>query len=591
MSLERLQERQKQEEREQKKNPHFYLMTLRSNLLLDATRKGNLSRFMNHSCAPNCVTQKWIVNGRLRIGIFAKRPIRKGVELTFDYKFVRFGKDAQVCLCGEGVCKGTIGQSMPSSKEKTREPPESSHDEDSSSADSSSDEDEVPHVKMPKTRTQMERLARSLLREIKREFVLDALKALAAARKSYPNLLAEFLRDMHGLQTLSLILGQSWRDFEVVGAIVGILEDLSIPAKNAIIVSRDLLEDARIEERLGRLSCILRQRNEGKQLADNDEGKRQELAGRIERLLENWKGLVRVYKIPKISAESKQSDTVTAKVPSVVGYSLKPTMNSITRPNIAVDFRSSPVRLQQEVSRPLAVPVVIDRSVPEIKPIPKQSFQKSSDVSKQSRSSDDDCWRRVVLDDGRSYYYHIESMETRWQKPEKNSSQPTPQPQPQTAQTVNTDEGVEAIIARAREAALKKLEEKSERRIESNGLCRSLSSSSSSEGLGRKKKRPTSKDKGSLQMSLSNSSTTSTEQTSSNITDQVSQLVVSHLSRAAIRSQLGDQFKKIARRLTHAIVEKEERRQSQREFTLSEKRNKIVHYIDGYLKNHGYRID
>lgn len=45
---------------------------------IDAGPKGNLSRFMNHSCQPNCVTQKWNVNGDLRIGLFAVQDIAMG---------------------------------------------------------------------------------------------------------------------------------------------------------------------------------------------------------------------------------------------------------------------------------------------------------------------------------------------------------------------------------------------------------------------------------------------------------------------------------------------------------------------------------
>ena len=72
-------------------NPHFYFMSLGAAELIDATLKGNVSRFMNHSCNPNCETQKWVVNGYLRIGIFATRDIPAGTELTFDYKFRRYG--------------------------------------------------------------------------------------------------------------------------------------------------------------------------------------------------------------------------------------------------------------------------------------------------------------------------------------------------------------------------------------------------------------------------------------------------------------------------------------------------------------------
>ena len=37
---------------------HFYFMALKSDAIIDATLKGNCSRFINHSCEPNCETQK-----------------------------------------------------------------------------------------------------------------------------------------------------------------------------------------------------------------------------------------------------------------------------------------------------------------------------------------------------------------------------------------------------------------------------------------------------------------------------------------------------------------------------------------------------
>ena len=88
---------------------HHYFMTLRSDEIIDATQRGNYSRFMNHSCDPNCETQKWTVNGRLRVGFFSIKPIAKGEELTFDYQFQRFGSDAQRCYCGALKCRGFIG--------------------------------------------------------------------------------------------------------------------------------------------------------------------------------------------------------------------------------------------------------------------------------------------------------------------------------------------------------------------------------------------------------------------------------------------------------------------------------------------------
>lgn len=53
-----------------------------------------MSRFLNHSCGPNCETQKWQVGGDLRVGFFAKKDIAAGEELTFDYKLERYGYEA-----------------------------------------------------------------------------------------------------------------------------------------------------------------------------------------------------------------------------------------------------------------------------------------------------------------------------------------------------------------------------------------------------------------------------------------------------------------------------------------------------------------
>lgn len=49
--------------------------------IIDAGPKGNLSRFMNHSCQPNCETQKWTVNGDVRVGLFALENISAGNKL------------------------------------------------------------------------------------------------------------------------------------------------------------------------------------------------------------------------------------------------------------------------------------------------------------------------------------------------------------------------------------------------------------------------------------------------------------------------------------------------------------------------------
>ncbi|CAG8453582.1 3083_t:CDS:10, partial [Scutellospora calospora] len=88
---------------------HFYFMSLQAGEVIDATDKGCVARFMNHSCAPNCYVQKWMVGEKYRIGIFALRNVQEGEELTFDYNAERYGSEAQACHCGEPNCRGIIG--------------------------------------------------------------------------------------------------------------------------------------------------------------------------------------------------------------------------------------------------------------------------------------------------------------------------------------------------------------------------------------------------------------------------------------------------------------------------------------------------
>ncbi|KIW20089.1 hypothetical protein PV08_00664 [Exophiala spinifera] len=88
---------------------HFYFMSLSRGEFIDATKKGNLGRFCNHSCNPNCYVDKWVVGDKLRMGIFAERYIKAGEELVFNYNVDRYGANPQPCYCGESNCTGFIG--------------------------------------------------------------------------------------------------------------------------------------------------------------------------------------------------------------------------------------------------------------------------------------------------------------------------------------------------------------------------------------------------------------------------------------------------------------------------------------------------
>eukprot|EP00547_Thalassionema_nitzschioides_P010504 CAMPEP_0194224172 /NCGR_PEP_ID=MMETSP0156-20130528/36838_1 /TAXON_ID=33649 /ORGANISM="Thalassionema nitzschioides, Strain L26-B" /LENGTH=1801 /DNA_ID=CAMNT_0038955611 /DNA_START=80 /DNA_END=5485 /DNA_ORIENTATION=- len=87
----------------------LYIMALDGSVLIDARVRGGVARYINHSCEPNCVVQRWKVKGLLRAGIFASRDINAGEELSFDYKWERRrGRAATKCHCGSSACRGTL---------------------------------------------------------------------------------------------------------------------------------------------------------------------------------------------------------------------------------------------------------------------------------------------------------------------------------------------------------------------------------------------------------------------------------------------------------------------------------------------------
>ncbi|KAG8666432.1 histone methyltransferase set1 [Fusarium poae] len=87
-----------------------YLFRIDDNTVIDATKKGGIARFINHSCMPNCTAKIIKVEGSKRIVIYALRDIALNEELTYDYKFEReIGSTDRIpCLCGTAACKGFL---------------------------------------------------------------------------------------------------------------------------------------------------------------------------------------------------------------------------------------------------------------------------------------------------------------------------------------------------------------------------------------------------------------------------------------------------------------------------------------------------
>lgn len=99
---------------------HTFLFNLDDGSVLDAGTRHNESRYINHSCDPNC--EALIEKGH--IYIYSLRNIEPGEELVYDYAYERtedMGPESEalyVCRCGSPKCRGTI--LAPLKKEKAR---------------------------------------------------------------------------------------------------------------------------------------------------------------------------------------------------------------------------------------------------------------------------------------------------------------------------------------------------------------------------------------------------------------------------------------------------------------------------------------
>jgi uncharacterized protein len=99
---------------------HTFLFTIDAKTIIDAGVGGNDSRFINHSCAPNCE----VVIDAGRPIVEAIRAIAAGEELAYDYNLTRASDDAAevekifACRCGAPTCRGTMLAPLKKPKKK-----------------------------------------------------------------------------------------------------------------------------------------------------------------------------------------------------------------------------------------------------------------------------------------------------------------------------------------------------------------------------------------------------------------------------------------------------------------------------------------
>lgn len=77
---------------------------------LDASKEGNVSRFINHSCQPNLFMQSVFTDSHDPafpvMAFFTSRVVKAGTELTWNYFAHALGRQEVPCLCGSDGCHG-----------------------------------------------------------------------------------------------------------------------------------------------------------------------------------------------------------------------------------------------------------------------------------------------------------------------------------------------------------------------------------------------------------------------------------------------------------------------------------------------------
>lgn len=86
-------------------NTPIYGMETGNKFIIDSTTYGNQARFINHSCQPNAIAQKWVLNKSPRIIIIASSDIQANEEITINYGKAGAWNTSFQCLCQSKKCQ------------------------------------------------------------------------------------------------------------------------------------------------------------------------------------------------------------------------------------------------------------------------------------------------------------------------------------------------------------------------------------------------------------------------------------------------------------------------------------------------------
>jgi len=377
---------------------HFYFMSLTKSEFVDATKKGNLGRFCNHSCNPNCYVDKWVVGEKLRMGIFAERHIKAGEELVFNYNVDRYGADPQPCYCGEPNCSGYIG-----GKTQTERATKLSHAtiealgiDDGDGWDGAvakkprkkktgeDDEEYVNNVQPKGLDEDGVRKVMATLMQCKEKWI--AVKLLSRIQRCDDDRVRNRVVQMHGYQILRTSLTTWKEDNNVVLQILDIL--YKFPR-----LTRNKISDSKIEIAIKELTA----------------SEHEDVAFESNRLIEEWSKLEVAYRIPR-----KKFDPTAIPV-----------------------FERRNTERSEEAPRPESPAMVAPTGPKSNLPQRNPNFIPSRPpIRRQFNNALPAGWFQAMDEKGNPYYYS-KAGETTWHRPIFPAAEPPPPPKapPKSVQT------------------------------------------------------------------------------------------------------------------------------------------------------------
>ncbi|KAK1975545.1 SET domain-containing protein [Colletotrichum cereale] len=310
---------------------HFYFMSLTKHEFVDATKKGNLGRFCNHSCNPNCYVDKWVVGEKLRMGIFSSRVIKAGEELVFNYNVDRYGADPQPCYCGEPNCTGFIGGKTQTER-ATKLPlttVEALGIDDGDSWDiavakkprkKKPEEDDEEYVNSVQARSLDDDGARKVmatLMQCKEKWI--AVKLLERIQQCQDERVIHSVMRMHAYQILKTTLNTFIDDHNVILQVLDILDKFPRLTRNKI-------EGSKIETTIDGLT----------------QSEHEEVSAKSKRLLDEWSKLELGYRIGKRKFDPNVSATNSFQERRNMGRDEDVTLKSTPDPLQNVEIPKGP---------------------------------------------------------------------------------------------------------------------------------------------------------------------------------------------------------------------------------------------------------